>query len=133
VHRIARFQEKPTPALAQHLFDTGCLWNTFVLAARVQALVEAGRRCLPRLHERLERVSLLRGTEHEGWAVRQAYELAPTASFSRAVLQAESTPLGMVKLDGAAWCDLGTPGRVLGLMGRLGLHAPWIDRLQMAR
>ena len=35
----------------------------------------------------LARLTDFLGTEHENWALRQAYELAPRANFSRAVLE----------------------------------------------
>jgi hypothetical protein len=60
------------------------LRNTFVVAASVAALIEAGRRCLPMLHDRLTRLGLFVGTPYESWALRQAYQFAPTADFCRA-------------------------------------------------
>jgi mannose-1-phosphate guanylyltransferase len=81
--RIRRFREKPPAAEASLLFQGGGLWNMFVFAAHVSALVEAGRACVPLLHDRLVRLGLFIGTQHEPWALRQAYTLAPRKLSSR--------------------------------------------------
>src|SRR5262249_49050600 len=74
VYRVLRFQEKPVQAIANELFRSGALWNTSVFAGCAATLVDAGRECLPALHERLARLATFFGTEHEQWALRQAYE-----------------------------------------------------------
>lgn len=123
---IRRFREKPPPAEAAMLFQSGCLWNMFVVAARVSALVEAGRCCVPLLHDRLVRLGIFFGTQHEPWALRQAYALAPTASFSRSVLEAGGMPLIVSKVRALTWCDLGTPMRVVRTLRALGIPAGWL-------
>lgn len=125
VYRIRRFQEKPSNEVAERLFTKGCLWNTFVFVARASVVLAAGRECVPGMADRLARLSAFWGTEHERWAVRQAYALAPTANFSRAILEACSRPLGVVKMPGLTWCDLGSPGRVLKAVAGYGIAVPW--------
>jgi mannose-1-phosphate guanylyltransferase len=130
VWRIRGFREKPTEESARRLFALGALWNTLVLAARVDALVEAGRRCLPLLHDRLVRMGLFTGTQYETWALRQAYLFAPTADFSRAVLESPALALSVAEVPAHTWCDLGTPARVAWTLRALGAPLPaWIDRL----
>jgi hypothetical protein len=98
----------------------------FVFAAHVSALVEAGRACVPLLHDRLVRLGLFIGTQHEPWALRQAYTLAPTANFSRSVLEAGSVPLVVSKVSALTWCDLGTPLRVARTLRSLGIPVAWL-------
>src|SRR5262249_29770223 len=113
LYRVRRVWEKPPADVARGLFEHGCLWSTFVLAARVAALIDGGRRCLPLLHDRLLRLGVFLGTTHEAWALRQAYLLAPRADFARAVLGASSLPcLAVAEMTGVTWSDLGTPERV---------------------
>lgn len=50
--------------------------------AKVRTLLEAGRRFLRELSDRLARIARFRDTEDEPWAVQQAYALAPKANFS---------------------------------------------------
>ena len=129
VYRVLRFHEKPAQAIADQLFESGALWNTSVFAGRAATLVDAGRACLPSLHDRLARLATFLGTEHERWALRQAYELAPPANFSRAVLERSPQTLAVMRLSAVAWRDLGTPRRVFRTLDELGIHPQWLAAL----
>ncbi len=109
VYRIRGFREKPPEEMARDLFKLGHLWNTFVFASSVGALIDAGLECLPLLHDRLIRLGVFVGTPYESWALRQAYQFAPTADFSRAVLESSSLSLAVAEVPPLTWCDLGTP------------------------
>jgi mannose-1-phosphate guanylyltransferase len=126
LHRIRSFQEKPPREEADVLFQAGCLWNMFVFAARVSALIEAGGACVPLLHDRLARLAVFLGSRHESWAVRQAYMLAPTANFSRSILASGPLSLAVSKVPDLTWCDLGTPVRVARTLRSLGMPAAWL-------
>jgi len=126
LQRIRRFLEKPPRVVAEVLLQAGCLWNMFVFAARVTAIVEAGAVCVPLLHDRLSHMELFVGTQHESWAIRQACMLAPTANFSRSVLEDESLSLVVSKVPDLTWCDLGTPERVARTLRRLGVAPTWL-------
>jgi mannose-1-phosphate guanylyltransferase len=124
VRRVRAFHEKPAVHLARRLQRDGGLWNTFVFAATVAALVEAGVKCLPLLHDRLTRLDLFTGTQYEPWALRQAYLFAPTADFSRAVLTSSTTRLAVAEIPALTWRDLGTPERVARSLGTAETPAP---------
>ena len=130
LYRVRHFREKPTQVMAEELYRAGALWNTFVFAGRATTLVEAGSDCLPALHERLVRLSRFLGTEHERWAIRQAYELSPRANFSQAVLERCPRKLAVVRLSAVSWRDLGTPRRVVETLGELGMQPDWLSTLQ---
>jgi hypothetical protein len=100
-----------------------------IFGARASALIEAGREYLPLLYERLARLPVFLGTEHEPWAIRHAYSLAPTANFSRAILQACPENLVVSKVPGLTWCDLGTPERVLRMVTAMGIAPPWLEHV----
>ena len=53
VLQVKRFWEKPSEAQARSCLAAGHLWNTFVIVAKLSTLLEAGRRLLPQLSERL--------------------------------------------------------------------------------
>ena len=124
LHRVRSFREKPTEAQARHLFALGYLWNTFVFSSSVTALIEAGRQGVPLLHDRLVRLAAFVGTQHEPWALEQAYLLAPHAEFSRSILEVPSLPLAVASIGPSTWCDLGTPERVAKCFSGLGAPAP---------
>jgi mannose-1-phosphate guanylyltransferase len=132
IYRVRAFREKPTVAVAEELYRTGALWNTFVFAGRACALIEAGSECLPALHGRLVLLSRFLGSEHERWAIRQAYELSPRANFSKAVLERSPRKLAVVRLSAVSWRDLGTPRRVVKTLGELGMHPDWLSTLEPA-
>ena len=126
IYRIRRFREKPSKEVAEALMAGGALWNTFVFAARATVLLSAGRECAPALCDRLARLPAFTGTEHERWALRHAYALAPTVNFSRSILEVCPQPLAVSKLPGVTWCDLGSPERVVQVLTKLGVSAPWL-------
>jgi len=125
LYRIRQFREKPSREVAHALFAHGCLWNTLVFVTDVGALLETGRACVPDLSDRLARLSAFWGSEHERWAVRQAYALAPTADFSRAILEGCAQPLAVLEVPGLTWCDLGSPDRVLKTLAGCRIEVPW--------
>jgi mannose-1-phosphate guanylyltransferase len=132
IFRIRRFVEKPSVEMARAFWSAGALWNTFVVAGSVGAFIEAGRECVPRLEERLGRASAFQGAQEERWALGQAYALAPSANFSRSVLQMTTKPLAVAQMPDVGWHDLGTPARVLRMVRQLGLTPSWVDALESA-
>jgi mannose-1-phosphate guanylyltransferase len=112
VHQVRAFREKPSAESAGRFFTLGCLWNTFIFISGVAALIEAGRACVPLLHDRLVRLAVFAGTQFEAWAVRQAYLFAPAADFSRSILESPLLQLAVARLPTCTWCDMGTPERV---------------------
>ena len=126
VRTVRRFLEKPSPETAEACLEGGWLWNTLILVARVGALVEAGRRYLPELHDRLARLRPFLGTTHEPWAIEQAFALALKASFSRAVLEPCPPNLVVSRLPPMTWSDWGVPGRVAKSLMQLGIALPWL-------
>lgn len=126
LRQVHRFREKPPAAEAALLLRAGGLWNMFVFAAKVSTLVDAGRACVPLLDDRLVRLGIFFGTQSEPWALRQAYALAPRASFSRSVLEGGPIPLAVSEVRSLTWCDLGTPIRVARTLRMLGIPAAWL-------
>lgn len=126
IYRIQRFREKPSKEVAQALFSSGCLWNTFVFVACAAAVLAAGREYSPSLYDRLARLPAFWGSEHERWALRHAYALAPTVNFSESILEACSLSLAVLKASGLTWCDLGSPARVVKTLAEVGVSPPWL-------
>jgi len=129
IRRIRGFREKPSEEVARGLFKLGCLWSTGVFLSSVFALIDAGLQCLPLLHDRLVRLGVFVGTQHEAWALRQAYLVAPAADFSRAVLESSSLSLAVAQVPTLTWCDLGTPERVARSLWTPGTTRPWLATL----
>jgi mannose-1-phosphate guanylyltransferase len=127
IFRVGGFLEKPEPEQARWCLTKGWLWNTFVFATTLPALLDIGRDCLPSVDGRLKHIAAFTRTPHESWAIRQAYALAPTCDFSRAVLQQCPPGLAVSPLPRLTWCDLGTPARVVGVVKSLAVQPPWMS------
>lgn len=124
--RVRGFLEKPEADGAQRCMATGWLWNTFAFVTTLPTLLDAGHEFLPEIDDRLNLIAAFSGSRHEGWAVRQAYSMAPTADFSRAILERCPTWLGVSRLPALTWSDLGTPRRVVGVASSLPQRPLWM-------
>jgi mannose-1-phosphate guanylyltransferase len=128
VYRVRQFWEKPALALAEALFERGCLWNTFVLVARVPALLALIRAATPDLCDAFMTAWLGRSTLGEGEAMRALYARLPSTNFSEDVLGTKAANLAVLPVRGVTWSDWGEPARVFGTLGRLGIRPEWADR-----
>ena len=126
IRRVQGFLEEPEPENAQRCMTAGWLWNTFAFATTLRTLLNAGHEFLPAVDDRLNLIAAFSGSRHEGWAVRQAYSMAPTCDFSRGVLERCPTWLGVSRLPGLTWSDLGTPRRVVGIASTLPVRPLWM-------
>ena len=103
-----------------------------MIVATVSQLGELGRRYVPQLHARLASLDRFFGTEHEHWALRPAYALAPAKNFSRDVLEPAQGELRVSHMPTLTWSDLGTPQRVLRAVRQLDSRPPWLHPSRVA-
>ena len=129
LYRVQRFWEKPTPALAEDLFERGCLWNSFILVARVPALAALVRSAAPDLASAFAAVQPAIGTGEEAPALEALYATLPSVGFSDRVLATRPANLAVLPVQGLAWSDWGQPARVLATLGRLGIRPAWAGRV----
>ena len=127
VYRVRRFWEKPGSAIAEMVFERGCLWNSFVLVARVPALLALIRGAVPGLYAAFMAGWLQRATLGESETMRSLYARLPSTNFSEDVLGTKSANLAVLPVRGVTWSDWGDPARVLRTMGRLGIHPEWAE------
>jgi mannose-1-phosphate guanylyltransferase len=111
-YQVKRFWEKPSRRFAQELMDKGCLWNSFVMVGRVNALLAMIRRAVPDMYERFTPVKDL-GLLAEQKLTRQIYGSMPSVNFSQYVLANRPQDLSLLRVSGVEWSDLGEPARVL--------------------
>ena len=126
---VARFQEKPAQAIADGLWRTGGLWNTFIQSGPVHLFWRLARRLLPIHAEMLERYAAAIGSLEEAPALAAAYTTMPSASFSRDVL-AHANELAVVQVDGSGWSDWGSPSRVFASLSGTSCHDRLVDRIR---
>jgi mannose-1-phosphate guanylyltransferase len=113
---VSRFVEKPRSALAQDIIAAGGLWNTFIIVADAQRLIDL---YLPRhaalVMEMQVIVSRALGSPLPamGWpAIVDLYARLPDLDFSRHLLEGHEAELCALRVPACGWSDLGTPRRV---------------------
>jgi len=116
-HGVRRFWEKPDAALARSLFESGCLWNSFVMVGRGATLLELIEQTLPDLSRAFLPIRRFMGTPLEATVAAAVYRELPAADFSKSVLGGSAARLAVFPVRGVAWSDLGRPERVLAVAG----------------
>jgi mannose-1-phosphate guanylyltransferase len=119
VWTVARFLEKPNAPFAGVLIDAGALWNTFIVAAHAQTLLEMFAQRFPRIVAEMR--SIIERNPCTGDApdaVIDLYRGLPDMDFSRQVLQGAASVLRVLRVKHCGWSDLGTPQRVAKVLRR---------------
>lgn len=130
VYGVTRFCEKPSPAVARAFRDAGAFWNTFILVSPVATLAAVGAATVPQLNARLERLAAAGDAPEALREARQTFALAPSASFSRDVLERLPLALAVSPLPSrVVWTDWGTRERVVASLRRAGLKPRWLEAL----
>ena len=127
VYGVRRFWEKPNQRLAQVLQLRGCLWNSFVMVASVQALLRIVENAIPQLYSSFIGLSSLLGTPKEADLINTLYGRMTEANFSHQVLAHRPEQLAVLKVTGVRWNDLGEPKRVLASLSISGVRPQWLD------
>ena len=127
-YAVRRFHEKPTPAVAEQLWRSGGLWNTFISAGPARQFWTLARRHLSQHTRRLERYADAIGGTGEPDALHDAYDGMPPANFSREVLS-HADALAVVPVTGSGWSDWGSPQRVFASLAGTDSHARLVARI----
>jgi mannose-1-phosphate guanylyltransferase len=113
---VLRFIEKPTEARARSLVDQGALWNAFIMAGSVRALLK--------LFDPTFATTMAAMRGFEGALIDNVYQQLPSVDFSRDVLQGNEAVLRVLPVAHCGWTDLGTPKRIGLTLARLQDEAP---------
>jgi mannose-1-phosphate guanylyltransferase len=122
ITRVNRFWEKPDANVARSLIDQGCLWNSFVMVGRVDALLKMTREALSELFLAFARTVPMFGGTVERNAICDLYRRIPDANFSHEVLAKRPNDLAVMRVGDVGWSDLGEPARVLATLAQLGVQ-----------
>ena len=111
--RVDAFLEKPPRRLAEEVLRKGALWNTLIVASKVDALWALGWRCLPEIMPAFVRLwEALRGGRDDA-VLEDIYRTLPARDFSSDLLQRASDRLRVLEMNGVWWIDWGRPERIL--------------------
>jgi len=92
----------------------GALGNGGVFVGRAKVFMGAAAEHGSALNDRLARAATFAGQEHERWALRQAYALAPRVDFFRSVLRPIARALGVLEVEDIGGLADGSGERALG-------------------
>jgi mannose-1-phosphate guanylyltransferase len=116
IARVSQFLEKPSTENAGQMVSRGALINSFILAARVQAMLGLYEQTLPDILRAFRRCTLTSPAE---LAIRRLYEDLPSLDLSRDVLERASGSLSVVRVPPCGWSDLGTLDRLQFFLAQL--------------
>jgi len=125
IFSVRRFWEKPSAAVAEELLTRGCMWNSFVMVARISTLLAQMMVATPTLYRSFVRIRPRIGTPSEERAVQAVYARLSPANFSEEVLAKYPVNLSVLPVRGVQWSDLGEPHRVMKVLTRLGIRPRW--------
>jgi mannose-1-phosphate guanylyltransferase len=128
---VLRFVEKPSVDVASELIEDGALWNTFIFAGSVRALLRMfeGRHASIMEAMRIA-IALTKVAPIGPVGLEILYQDLETSDFSKDVLERHERMLQVVRVPPCGWTDLGTPARVAQTIQRLSM-AP--SRLKISR
>jgi mannose-1-phosphate guanylyltransferase len=125
LYAVRRIWEKPEPAMAAHLFDAGYLWNTRILAGRLDAYLQWAEAGVPEVLTPLRAIATCLDTSAEAAALAAAYHHLPFTSFSHALLARHPEAFVVLAARNVYWSDWGDPDEVVRTLRRFELRPTW--------
>jgi len=119
LYEVQGFWEKPPAGITRAIWKAGAYRNSFILVARVAALLGLILKTLPGLHAAFNGIKPVLGTMFEAQTVESLYRDLPRMEFSQRVLVRSPEALAVLAVDDLEWSDLGDPQRVLNLLKRI--------------
>lgn len=113
------FLEKPSLEGCALAMDSGALWNTMVMAAKVDTLWNLGRRCFPEVMRLFEVYGESVGSVQEDLVLEGIYQTMPSRNFFAHLLQEFSKHSAVMELPGVLWSDWGKPERIKETLRRI--------------
>jgi hypothetical protein len=101
---VLRFMEKPGESQARALVEQGALWNAFIMAGSVRAMLGVFNESFA------PTVSAMQSAR--GGDMDSVYAILDTVDFSKDVLPGHEAVLKVLPVPSCGWTDLGTPKRV---------------------
>ena len=125
VFAVRRFWEKPDRQTAVHLFTRGSLWNTMILAGRLEAYLGLVTAQLPWMVDPVEAVVDCVGVPGKTRTAAAVYSRIPPTNFSRAILAPCAAQLIVLAARGVTWSDSGDADRILRTLRRFDRRPAW--------
>jgi mannose-1-phosphate guanylyltransferase len=131
VHGTSSFLEKPSLEQCKWAMGSGALWNTMIIATKVETLWSLGLRCFPEMMRLLEVYGESIGSAREDLVLEGIYQVMPSRNFSAHLLQEFPERLAVMELRDVLWSDWGKPERIAETLRSIG-REPRFSRAQIA-
>ena len=114
---VARFVEKPAKAVADHLIESGGLWNTMVMVFKVKTVLQMFEQIHPGVFRQFCNILDAIGTSEEQEAVEQVYRNLQPMNFSKGFLEQVSAlypkAIHVMPVLQVFWSDWGSRQRIV--------------------
>lgn len=130
IFEVRNFWEKPTRDISQQLINSGCLWNTFVMVGRVEALLQMVADTEPGLFKAFRSINVAHIGDTR--VLESLYNQIQPIDFSKRILAASTEKLSVLRLDRSEWSDLGDPSRVVATLIENGSRPAWLSEWRKA-
>lgn len=136
--RVEAFKEKPSREDAENYLQRGYLWNTMIMAVRVQTLWKLGRKFLPAVVNTLEPFAeaLTSGvhcypeSDLMKRSLLHTYRSLKPENFSKGLLQLATEHTVFISMEDVLWDDWGRPDRIVKSLAQIGHTPAFLGRLQ---
>ncbi len=127
--QVGRFREKPDLGNAQRYLDSGWLWNTMIMAAKVETLWDLGREAFPFLIQEMDKLveaftqagpQNARQRRFQARVLPDLYNRIEADNFSFGLLERFSIRALAVAMRDLMWDDWGRPERIWQSLLRIG-------------
>jgi len=120
IQAVRQFLEKPSAPLASQAMARGGMWNTLIMAAKVETLWQLGWNYSPEVMKHFERLAEAIGTSREQGVLESVYEIMPSRNFSSDLLAQAEDQIGVISMQGVTWSDWGRQERIVQTLARIG-------------
>lgn len=120
VRTVRQFLEKPDEARAADAMAAGALWDTLIMAAKIETLWTLGWQCFPEMMPLFEHVEQTLHAAGEMPALDAVYARMPIRNFSSGLLAQAPEHVAVVEAEGVLWSDWGRAERIVDTLSRLG-------------
>lgn len=129
VRSVLKFVEKPPLDEAETLMAEGGLWNTMIVAAKVEALWQLGRQHFPEIMVLFERLERAIGTPNEEKVMLEIYREMPVRNFSSGLLASAADKVSVIELTDVLWSDWGNAERIAETLRLIGKQPAFPEEL----
>jgi mannose-1-phosphate guanylyltransferase len=119
--QIRKFWEKPGLVIADSLFASGCLINTFIVVGKSKTIINQMENRLPQLSEAFAPIFKSLGTEKEKNTIEQFFKFIPEGNFSKDFLEKICDHLAVLEIPDVYWSDWGEEQRIMHDLERFNL------------